>query len=217
MQHEFWLKKWEVHQIGFHQDSYHPFLEKFWNEFTQDKKTVFVPLCGKSKDMLFFASQGHKVIGVELSDIAVKEFFTENNIGYEVLIRDDFQVYKSTDQSDDITIYCGDIFNLTDRDLKNIGYIYDRAALIALPHEMRLEYAQFMSGFKNINYFLITIEFDNLEVGPPFSIDAEMVNDYLGDTFKIETALQKEVPLEKAGVHKGKITCFQSNLFYLSR
>ena len=45
--------------------------------------SVFVPLCGKSLDMVWLLEQGFSVTGCEISELAVQQFFTENSIPYE--------------------------------------------------------------------------------------------------------------------------------------
>ena len=45
-------------------------------------KNVLVPLCGKTKDLVHLHSLGHNVIGVEWVELAVDQFFSENNIGF---------------------------------------------------------------------------------------------------------------------------------------
>ncbi len=214
MEKEFWLGKWERHEIGFHQAEYSPYLVKYWNKLATDKGTVFVPLCGKTKDMLFFVEQGHKVIGVELSEIACNEFFADNNIEYEVEQLDKLKLYKAKD----LQIYCGDLFDLDPAILSDVSYVFDRASLIALPHEIRLRYVDFMDQhIGNAKYFLITIHFDNQEVGPPFAMNADMVTQYFGSRFAIEPIESKELPLEMARVHKGKITNFFVNCFFMHK
>lgn len=53
MKKDFWLERWERKEIGFHQDEVNAHLRKYWQELhlVTDSK-VFVPLCGKSSDML---------------------------------------------------------------------------------------------------------------------------------------------------------------------
>ena len=213
MEKEFWLKKWLDHKIGFHQVKYNNFLVKHWPEFAKDKGTVFVPLCGKSKDMLYFLEQGHKVIGVEFSEIACEEFFKENHLDYEVLIQDDFTVYISAD----IKLYCGDILSLKQEDLEDVNYIFDRASLVALPHEDRVRYADFMmSNLPAAKYFLITFEFDNPDVGPPFSINEEMVKDLYSKHYKVEMVKKHELDINLCP-HSKVITYAFDVLFFLEK
>ena len=76
-----WLQCWRDRQIDFHQQTVNQFLTRFWPRLDPDiSSRVFVPLCGKSLDMIWLAEQGHQVIGVELSPIAVGDFFRENGL-----------------------------------------------------------------------------------------------------------------------------------------
>lgn len=71
-----WLDFWRDERSDFHQIAVNPLLNKFWPSLKlAHGSRVFVPLCGKSLDMLWLAQQGHEVIGVELSSIAVEDFF----------------------------------------------------------------------------------------------------------------------------------------------
>ena len=78
---DYWLERWEQEETGFHQSDTNPYLCQYWKELYLDQDdTVFVPLCGKSQDMLWLSAQNHKVLGVELSAIAVEGFFKENKL-----------------------------------------------------------------------------------------------------------------------------------------
>src|SRR5687767_11388081 len=119
----FWIEKWEKKEIRFHQESYHPQLVKFGKKFS--KGNILVPLCGKSLDMIYLTSLGHKVVGVELSEIACREFFGENNIPVRERRTQDFVIFES----EVITLFCGDFFLLPAEIWKSITGIYDRAAI----------------------------------------------------------------------------------------
>ena len=81
MQNEFWHQKWESNQIGFNQEQPNELLIQYFATLNlKAGDRVLAPLCGKSIDMLWLASQGVDVIGVELSSIACEAFFSENNI-----------------------------------------------------------------------------------------------------------------------------------------
>lgn len=94
---------------------------------------VFVPLCGKSLDLLWLCQQGHKVLGVEVSDLAVSQFFSENGLTYSKFKQDGFQHY----QTESLAILQGDFFNLTANHLRDVEGVFDRASLVALPLELR--------------------------------------------------------------------------------
>lgn len=152
-----WLQLWCDEQTAFHQASVNPLLMQFWTQLNHKKGSrVFVPLCGKSLDMIWLADQGHEVIGVELSPIAVEAFFKENNL---------HPIKKQTGkftrwQAGNISIYCGDFFSLKKNDLPSIDMVYDRAALTALPEDIRKRYISQLRAITNTEtrVFLLTIE-----------------------------------------------------------
>lgn len=162
-----WLKRWEEGDIGFHQSTFHPFIEKYGRRFFTGP--ILVPLCGKSLDMLFLSNLGFDVIGVELSPIACIDFFKENRVSYREKKVGDFRVFES----DKITLWCGDFFDLPSNVWQNIRGIYDRASLVALPEEVRVKYARDIKEktLAGLQMLLITFEYPSDTVqGPPFSI-----------------------------------------------
>lgn len=170
MHADFWHERWQRNQIGFHQQSFNPYLQQYWPALgAAAGSRVFVPLCGKSGDMLWLRAQGHEVIGVELSPLAVAAFFEENGLAASVRTQGPFEVHEV----DGLAIYCGDVFALAPDDLAGVDAMYDRAALIALPPAMRPVYAAKLrqllpSGTRTL---LVAIEYDQAEMdGPPFSV-----------------------------------------------
>lgn len=186
MEHQFWLERWQQDQIGFHQAEINQYLSEHWAQLGLPEGTpVFVPLCGKSLDMLWLRQQGHPVLGVELSDKAVSAFFEENDITPEVSQEGGFKVYTSSG----LRLLSGDFFALEPEDLKEIRAVYDRAALIALPPPMRMDYARHMANLlpAGAHILLITMEYPagTLE-GPPFSVSEEEVHKLFDAAFTVE-------------------------------
>ena len=137
MEHQFWHEKWETDDLGFHQEDYNPPLLRHWRGLgVPAGSRVFVPLCGKSKDMLWLAQQGYQVLGVELSEVAVQSFFNEHDLDAAQDRVGPFIRY----QSGRIQILCGDFFLLTPDLLHDVVAVFDRASLIALPPAMRSRY-----------------------------------------------------------------------------
>jgi thiopurine S-methyltransferase len=169
----FWHEVWEKRQLGFNQSEYNPKMVELLKDKKLEAKTVFVPLCGKSVDMLWLASRGANVYGCELSKLAVEDFFTENNIKFQIEDLGNVTRYSS----ESITIDCGNFFEI---DFPEFDYIYDRASMVALPPEMRLSYQQKMKALLGQvkEYYLFTFSYNqSLFEGPPFSIDEqELVN-----------------------------------------
>jgi len=180
MKPEFWQERWEKNQIGFHQAEINPHLQEFWPELAAPAGAhVFVPLCGKSADMLWLRAQGYRVTGVEISPLAVEAFFDENNLVYTLNQQAEFFVYET----DGLKIFCGDFFTMTRADLDGVVAVYDRASLIALPAEMRAAYASHIHRLlsPNTKTLLVTFVYPQHEMpGPPFSVDAPEVQALYG-------------------------------------
>ena len=188
MHASFWHKCWERNTLGFHQEEVHPFLTQFLAPLlTESDRHVFVPLCGKSLDM-FWLAERMLVSGSELSEIACRDFFNDANITYQTKqILDDKDNQRSGNFTqfyfDSITLWQGDFLKLTPDHVistngKSIDWIYDRAALIALPLDMQQAYINHLVSFidKGTQLFLISIEFPQSEMaGPPFSINQQAI------------------------------------------
>jgi thiopurine S-methyltransferase len=184
-----WLRMWRNDQIEFHQDAVNPLLIRFWDSFSLKRKSrIFVPMCGKSLDLLWLVDQGHEVIGVELSPLAVKSLFEESNIVPHMHRRKNFTEWEHGR----LKILCGDFFGLTPNDLGQIDTVYDRAALTALPEPIRKRYVSHMRHIipSNCSVFLLTLE----DVCPEDErscnigdVDDEIRALY-GDHFEIQTA-----------------------------
>jgi thiopurine S-methyltransferase len=185
MEPKFWREKWATNQIGFHEDVFHESLCEHWESFGVERRaTVFVPLCGKSKDMVWLRERGHQVVGIELSEIAVQAFFDENGLSAE---RDEFGPF-SRYRGGGYTLLCGDIFDLTREFLGPFAALYDRAALIALPPETRRAYVEHVRTLCEVQTLglLITISYPPEAVSPPpFLVPPEEVDALYGSWCEI--------------------------------
>ena len=175
MQKEFWLERWEKAQIGFHDNAVNTHLNKFWGALRLPPgQQVFVPLCGKSVDMRWLQEQGCSVLGVELSDIAARDFFKENAYQVQLETLPAFQKYSAQD----ISILAGDFFDLTPQELGNVAAVYDRAAMVALPADMRARYVRHLRHIlpSGTQILLVTFDYPQQEMaGPPFALPAAVV------------------------------------------
>lgn len=162
----FWLKKWASNAIGFHEDYIHPLLKQYWNTIgSASHSNVLVPLCGKSKDLLYLRDQGHNVLGIEISEIAIVAFFDENKIKYKRSRHHNYHVLYANN----LTIYCSDMLCFPKDILPKIDVIYDRAALIALSKEQRLIYADWLTAITGhgCQSLVITLVYDEDKLSPP--------------------------------------------------
>src|SRR5690606_2729087 len=170
MNADFWLERWREGQTHFHQSRITPLLQKYWPTLDLPQGSrVLVPLCGKTLDMLWLAEQGHQVLGVELSPLAVEQFFSENNLRPEMRTSSAGRHYLAGN----IEIICGDIFALDATSLAACTGVYDRAALVALPAAMRAHYVDHVYGHLSRQYqgLLLTLDYPQDQMdGPPFSL-----------------------------------------------
>ncbi|MDH3714383.1 MAG: thiopurine S-methyltransferase [Gammaproteobacteria bacterium] len=182
----FWTRRWERGQIAFHLDQVNPRLQKYWSHLgVASGQSVFLPLCGKSLDMSWLAGQGHPVTGIELSDIAIKQFFREYGHPPDIVDAVPFTVYSAAG----VSVLQGDFFALQPQHLPDVAATYDRAALIALPPAMRASYARHLATLMAPGsvMLLITLEYDQHEMqGPPFAVLEDEVHGLLGGEFSVE-------------------------------
>ena len=170
-----WFSHWEGGRIGWHQSGGSAALRKFWPGAGCGKR-VLVPLCGKTPDLLWFAQQGYEVTGVELSEIAVRAFFGESDLEFEVTKVDGLKWFRNLQKN--ITVVCGDYFSFSD---KPFDALYDRAALAALSPHARVKYIQHTKTLlkPDAAQLLLTLEYDQSKVnGPPFSVMPDEVKSY---------------------------------------
>ncbi len=181
-----WISRWETNRIGWHAEQVNRHLVKYLDRFNLTTgETIFVPLCGKTNDMLFLLEQDIKVIGVELSDIAIKQFFSENKLDYALSKVDNFALYESAG----IKLYCGDFFDLESNHLENVRAVYDRASLIALNEDLRQKYVKHLSDIIDFDarILLLTLNYpQHQRSGPPFAVSKKEVDQLFNGSFDFQ-------------------------------
>ncbi|HEA51739.1 thiopurine S-methyltransferase [Marinobacter antarcticus] len=187
MEHEFWHERWSKKETGFHEGSVNKFLHDHWPELADagaSAQGVFVPLCGKAHDMWWLHDRGHSVIGVELSEIACKDFFEEAGEKAMVHPGEPFTTFKH----DNLELWAGDFFQLAPGDLKHIRLVYDRAALIALPPSMRKHYVEHLTAIipEGTRILLITLDYNTKITAPPFNVSDDEVQELYAADYDIE-------------------------------
>lgn len=169
----FWHTKWQQGHIGFNESLTHRYLVSFYPTLKLlAGDVIFVPLCGKSVDLRWLADQQLNVLGIELSELAIQDFFTEHNLAPTTTQLDIFTLWTA----DNIQLLQGDFFDLRSNHLERCKAVYDRAAIIALPPETRARYAAHMQGIlpDEVRYLTISLEYpQHQKSGPPFSVYAE--------------------------------------------
>ena len=189
MQPEFWLQRWQQGQIGFHRGEVMPLLERHWPALqVAPGGRVLVPLCGKSLVMHWLAAQGHRVLGVEISPLAVTQFFAEAGLRPErrsSALGEHFSAGP-------IEIILGDAFTLDDATLAGIAGLYDRAALITL------EYPQAEKA------------------GPPFAVDQAEVESF-APAWRVELAERRDILAQEPGFRAEGVSALSTAVYRMRR
>lgn len=213
MEPKFWQERWARNQIGFHLPEVNPYLQRHWPPLAEGAK-VLVPLCGKSLDLMWLASQGLRVLGVELSEQAVEAFFSEQNLTPRITERGVFKVY----QADSIEIWCGDFFALDAEVLADCVALYDRAALIALPPLMRAQYTDHLNTWlpAGCQGLLITLDYEQAQkAGPPFAVTDEEVKLLLGEHWTLQVLQEQDILGESWKFVQDGVTRLEERVYQL--
>ncbi|KGL84609.1 Thiopurine S-methyltransferase, partial [Tinamus guttatus] len=189
---EEWLQKWAAGKTGFHQEHGHPLLKKYLDVLLNGRNglRIFFPLCGKAVEMKWLADLGHRVVGAEISEQALREFFSEQGLPYReepVPGIPGAKVLQST--SGNISLYCCSIYDLSSAVVGKFDGVWDRGALVAVNPCDRERYASLMISLmeKNSSYLLVTVLYDpNKHKGPPFYVPESEITSLFGSQCEIK-------------------------------
>ena len=214
MESSFWQQRWQENKIGFHLDSVNPLLIKHMEKLQLGPgEQVFVPLCGKSLDLIWLAEQGYRVLGIELSQVAVDAFFNENNLAPFKVKKDGLTFY----QAGLITLVCGDFYQLTASQLVNVAAVYDRASFIALPEEMRPAYAEHLNTIcAKQPRLVVALNYEQSQMaGPPFAVAESELKTVYGADFNIQCVEQTDVLAEHGHFASKGLSALDESVYIL--
>lgn len=217
MEPEFWLERWQANLIGFHQDEINDYLLRYWPKLgVMHNSRILVPLCGKSLDMLWLAEQGHPVIGIEISQLAVESFFNDNGLTAEIH-KEEYGLRYTSGQLD---ILCADYFALSRQDIGEVAAFYDRAALIALTPAQRPGYVAQLGKLigAGTHGLLITLAYNQLEMsGPPFSVTDDEVQRLFTPGYRLDQLFQFDVLAANERFREQGLTALTEQAYQLTR
>jgi len=174
-----------------------------------------VPLCGKSLDMLWLAGEGHGVLGVEISPIAVQDFFRENKLKVGRTEQGAFEIWRHGG----VELWLGDFFDLGPDDVSDVSAVYDRASLIALPPTERARYAEHMMRLapRGVPILLVTLEYHAMEMsGPPFPVTESEVDTLYGQVYRIECMHRHDALADSADFRSRGLTRLMEKVYRLT-
>jgi thiopurine S-methyltransferase len=159
--------------------------------------------------------QGHAVLGVELSPIAVQDFFrNQGQIPLE-LSSGKFDCLEA----DGIRLLCGDFFDLSRRELSSTRAVFDRASMVALPPAMRERYVEHLVGVlpAGTQILLITFDYPQHEMsGPPFAVTPAEVEALYRDYAEVRLLARHDVLDENPRFKQRGMTRLQESIFLLT-
>lgn len=217
MDPEFWHSRWREGRIGFHEPAVNARLTSHWSALELEPRApVFVPLCGKSLDLEWLAERGHPVLGVELSELALRAWFEERGIEPRVEDAGAFRRFVHGD----VTLLAGDVFDLGPGDLEGVRGVWDRAALVALPEPSRRAYAQHLAALlePGARLLLVTLEYDTERMsGPPFAVPDDEVATLFGERFERRLLAAEAGPQVVGGLAGRGLETLREAVFALER
>ncbi|XP_047460396.1 probable thiopurine S-methyltransferase isoform X2 [Mugil cephalus] len=198
-----WEERWQEGKIGFHLPQVHMMLESNIDKVLNGRTGVrfFFPLCGKAVDMKWLADMGHSVVGVEISEKAIRAFFEENNMTYSeepVPEMPGAKVYRSSEKN--ISLYQSDLYNFSSSIEGQFGAIWDRGSLVAINPRDREKYAALIISLmaKDCRYLLDTLIYNpELYTGPPFFVPDEQLHSLFGKSCDIEELLSVDAMTDR--------------------
>ena len=205
----FWHQRWENNETAWQESKANPLLVTYFKELSIAKgRRVFVPLCGKTLDISWLLSHGYHVAGAELSQIAIEQLFMNLGVQPEISEVGEVDLWSAKN----LDIFVGDIFALSRKSLGPVDAIYDRAALVAFPQDMRNRYTAHLTEMTaKAPQLLICYDYDqSLMEGPPFSISHEEVHRHYRADYDVTLIASTDV----AGGLKGKCAA-KENAFLL--
>ncbi len=217
MNQDFWLERWERDELGFHQQAVHRYLPRHWPSLALPAGArVFVPLCGKSRDMLWLRDAGFEVIGVEISLKAAHSFFGENELSMSHRRDGPFECFFGGG----ISLLVGDFFDLRPGRIDGVAAAFDRAALVALPPSTRTRYAEHMAALlpAGTQTLLVTLEYDQGQMdGPPYSVTPEEVRGLYAGSNRMESLQSEEVIQDEPKFRSRGLTALAETAWRLVR
>ena len=217
MQPEFWHARWASGRIGFHRDAPLPLLLAHWPALALPSGSrVFVPLCGKSLDMVWLAGQGHRVLGIELSELAIAQFFEERGLAPRMHESEAGRHYVAGPYE----LVAGDAFAIPPALLADCAGLYDRGAMIALPPPLRERYAasawrRLPAGCRGL---LVTLEYPQAEkAGPPFSVEEAEVHARLDPDWEVALLERRDILSREPSFQEEGVTALATAAYRVER
>lgn len=217
MQPGYWQERWQRGETGWHRAEVMPLLQKYWPAIAPlPGARVVVPLCGKTLDMPWLAAQGHEVLGIEVAAEGIAAFFAEQGVRDDAVDTPAGRLHRAGA----IDILEADVFEVEADTLAGFRHVYDRAALIALPPELRRRYADTLyarlpAGSRGL---LITLEYPQHEkAGPPFSVNEDEVRALFSPAWDVTLLERRDILAQQPAFVAEGVTALHTAVYRLDK
>jgi len=166
--------------------------------------------------MAWLHGQGHSILGIELSPLAITGFFQEQALEPSIRSVDGFDWYETSGYQ----LLCGDFFELKPHHLGKVEAVYDRAALIALPPDLQARYANHLLNLlpHRPPILLITFDYDAAEMqGPPFPVSEARIQELFGHAYAIEPLSAIDALATQPGLKNRGLSGLVERVYHLQR
>ncbi|KAL7440001.1 hypothetical protein ACHAXM_012186 [Skeletonema potamos] len=187
----FWAARWSGTALGWHKHDVNPHLQKYNDLLVErdEKNRIFVPLCGKSVDMAYLASNSKvsHVVGIDIVKQAAEEFSEDHpTLSLKEFRRESCDATSSGSifHGDGITIIVGDLFDLLQMQSEDrakyitlgstastdgstsylFDSIYDRASMVAIDPSLRNDYATHIGDLLSPGGVVLLVTLDRRKV-----------------------------------------------------
>ncbi|MFT7622809.1 MAG: thiopurine S-methyltransferase [Myxococcota bacterium] len=202
-----WEEIWKRPTQGFQQSDINRHLIEHFEWLAEaGTNRVFVPLCGRSRDLDWLAERYGEVVGAELVESPITRFFAERELTPEITAAGGVTRY----QAGPVSLLHGDVLKTSPETVGTVDALYDRAALIALPRDVRVQYAAHLATLirPGARALLVTLHYDQTAApGPPFSVSEAEVHALFSGDWTIETpehSVPERLPEKFAGLAVAK-------------
>ena len=140
---EYWKGRYNQKSTAWHIDEIHPILVRQISSLTGEdgqSKRVFVPLCGKTRDIAYLLSLGHQVFAIEGVLQPILDLAAENSLSLKHNPTE--SIYHTEDGR--LKIYHGDLLKCPIERYGPFDCVWDRAAFIAFEYSGREAYVDVM-------------------------------------------------------------------------
>lgn len=195
----YWTNRWVNNDIGWNETDGNKLMWKYFPDVLKTKLPekkpeelrVFVPLCGKAKDMYLLYQMGFTVVGIEISKEAIDDFFTENGVEEKEMN----QPFRSSKDGrlilgqGDLFTFSGDKSQPIQLPFEKFDVMWDRGSFVALNAKDRTAYASMMMSLMADDglYLLCSLVYDISEYGgPPLTATTEDLMQFYGERCDIQ-------------------------------